>query len=132
MARAVACLRAIVWTLKQEKVPCRPSCQSTHQFVCLVVALRIEGQEGITLVELKVADDVFHAKLLPPLDVVCIHFLCLAEIMLARSEEAAHIVFVCTRLSSASCFSRSWLGDFAGSNSLPCSGLSRPELLSKL
>ena len=76
-----------------------PGVNSAHQSVCFVVALRIEGEEGITLVELKVADDVFHAKLLAPLDVVCIHFLCLADIMLARSEEAAHIVFVCTRTS---------------------------------
>ena len=98
-----------------------------------MVALWIEGQEGITLVELKVADDVFHAKLLPPLDVVCIHFLCLAEIMLARSEEAAHIVFVCTiGRAQRVLFWQSLLGDFEGCNSLPWSGLGSPELLSKL
>lgn len=79
--------------------------ESTHRLVSLVVALRVEGDEGVALMELEVLKDGVNAKLGAPLHAGRIHFLGTLQVVLSCTQEAPQEVVVCTGYTR----SRTWL-----------------------
>lgn len=66
-----------------------------YALVCLVIALGVQGDECIPLMEVKVFHDGIHPKFSSPLHTGSIHVPCFFEVMLPCPQKAPQEIHIC-------------------------------------